>query len=96
VEPALKELDELVHEDSYLRHFIDAVVGDWKSLGALGLAVTNWGQLAGELLGVPPTAVAGLLATHNARKAEANRKAIDKQVRSHEMFFVYRLNNFKD
>lgn len=96
VDPALKELDELIRENSYLRHLLAAVVGDWKALGALGLAVTNWGQLASELLGVTPAAAAGLLAAHTAWKAEANRKDIDKQVQSHEMYFVYRLHNLKD
>lgn len=97
VEPALIELDELVRENSYLWQLLNAVIGDRKALvGALGLAMTNWGQLAGELLSVPASAVAGMLATHRAWKAEANRRKLDKQIRSHEMYFVYHLHTLED
>jgi len=97
VEPALKELDELIRENSYLRHLVDAVIGDRKTLvGALGLAVADLGQLAGDLLNVPAGAVAGLLYAHSAWKAEANRKEQDRQTKGHEMYFVYRLTSLKD
>lgn len=97
VEPALQELDELVRGNSYLRHLVDAVIGDRKTLvGALGLAVADWGQLAGDLLNVPATAVAGLLTAHRAWKAEEGRKKIAEQIKGHEMYFVYRLARLKD
>jgi len=37
-----------------------------------------------------------MLATHSAWKAEANRRKLDKQIRSHEMYFVYHLHTLED
>lgn len=71
VVPALQVLEEIVQKSNSVTHFVDTAISDRQVLGCIALDMASFQQLAGDLLGVPPEAVAGLLASHVAWKAEA-------------------------
>ena len=96
VQPQLDELEELIHQNRYLRRLTSGVVGDWKANLSFAGAVAGAGAVAARMSGGAMvndilSAALGTGAGIPALKAATDRMEGARAIRDHKFFFYYQL-----